>query len=255
MDLNKSHHLPLPSLMTVLITLAIGLGVGYLGPFGSFQMPLGQRLLYWVIMIGVGHVIFSLTEVLCQKWLANKNLHVYLNLIITSMIGAVFLSFFVDWMSHLFFDSSLSFPHSLVFYYPKVLILSLILNLFGHLLDLARAAKPTMSPPQEDDDNNFIKRLPLQLGTQLICFSMEDHYLKVYTKRGDHMMLMRMKDALMELENYPGMQVHRSWWVALDAIKQVKKQSRKATLILDNEMEVPVSQKYLPQLKKHGLLS
>jgi hypothetical protein len=254
MDLNKRHHLPLPSLMTVLITLAIGLGVGYLGPFGSFQMPLGQRMLYWVILIGVGHAIFSLTDLLCQKWLANKNFHAYIDLVITSMIGAVFLSFFVDWMSHLFFDSSLSFPHSLLFYYPKVLILSLILNLFGHLLEQARQAKPAATQAQASD-NPFIKRLPHELGTQLICFSMEDHYLKVYTHQGDHMMLMRMKDALVELEHYPGMQVHRSWWVALDAIKQVKKQSRKATLIMDNDMAVPVSQKFLPQLKAHGLLS
>ncbi|WP_223788822.1 LytTR family DNA-binding domain-containing protein [Marinicella meishanensis] len=254
MDLNKRHHLPLPSLMTVLITLAIGLGVGYLGPFGSFQMPLGQRLLYWVILIGVGHAIFSLTERFCQNWLANKNLNVYLKLVITSVIGAVFLSFFVDWTSQLFFDSSLRFPQSLQFYYPKVLILSLILNVFGHLLEQARNAKTatTTNPPK---DNRFIQRLPHQLGTELICFSMEDHYLKVYTERGDHMMLLRMKDALVELEHYPGIQVHRSWWVALDAIKQVKKQTRKATLILHNDMEVPVSQKYLPQLKQHGLLS
>ena len=48
--------------------------------------------------------------------------------------------------------------------------------------------------------------------------------------------------------------MHRSWWVALDAVEDVKKQSRKATLIMKNGIEVPVSQKYLPVLKEHNLI-
>lgn len=49
--------------------------------------------------------------------------------------------------------------------------------------------------------------------------------------------------------------MHRSWWVAIDAVIDVKKQSRKATLTMKNGMAVPVSQKYLPKLKEVGLLN
>jgi len=83
---------------------------------------------------------------------------------------------------------------------------------------------------------------------------MDDHYLLVYTEKGSHMMLLRMKDALVELKDYKGLQVHRSWWVAIDAVMDVKKQTRKATLIMRNNIEVPVSQKYLPMLKEAGLV-
>lgn len=69
---------------------------------------------------------------------------------------------------------------------------------------------------------------------------MDDHYVKVYTDKGHHMLLMRFKDALALLENHPDLQTH-SWWVSLDAVSSVEKQSRKVTLLLKNQLSVPVS--------------
>ncbi len=254
LDLNKRYHLQLPSPMSVLITLGIGLAVGYLGPFGSFQMPLSQRLLYWVVLIGVGHFIYSQTDKLCQWYLAKKQFHVLVNLIISSLFGSVFLAFFVEYVSYFFFDLKPAFPENFLFFFPKVFILGMILNVIGLLLDQVRNKSHSAEQPAAKG-NPFLKRLPHQLGTELVCFSMEDHYLQVHTDQGDHMMLLRMKDALVELQDYPGLQVHRSWWVAVDAVVAVKKLNRKAILTMNNGMEVPVSQKYLPKLKEVGLLN
>ena len=184
--------------MTVLITLGIGLVVGYLGPFGSFQMPLLQRLLYWVVMIVVGHLIYTQTDKLCQFYLAKKQLNILINLVISSLFGSVFLTFFVEYYSYLFFDLKPAFPDNFLFFFPKVFILGLTLNILRYLIDQARNKNHTIESTAPKT-SPFVNRLPHQLGTDLICFSMEDHYLQVHTEQGDHMMLLRMKDALVEL--------------------------------------------------------
>ncbi len=197
-DLNKRYQIQLPSLMTVMITLGIGLVVGYLGPFGSFQMPLLQRLLYWVVMIVVGHLIYTQTDKLCQFYLAKKQLNILINLVISSLFGSVFLTFFVEYYSYLFFDLKPAFPDNFLFFFPKVFILGLTLNILRYLIDQARNKNHTIESTAPKT-SPFVNRLPHQLGTDLICFSMEDHYLQVHTEQGDHMMLLRMKDALVEL--------------------------------------------------------
>ncbi len=241
--------------MTVFITLSIGLVVGYLGPFGSYEMPLLNRLLYWVILIGGGHIIFTQTDKICHYFLDAKRTNPILTLVASSLVGALFLSFFVELISHYFFGLNFRFPENFLFFYPKVLALSLVINVVGFLLSSPFNQMPeTNLTTQQQPGQLFLKRIPHKLGNELICFTMEDHYLHVYTTKGDHMMLLRMKDALMELKDYPGFQVHRSWWVATDAIVEVHKQPRKAVLTLKNDLQVPVSQKYLSQLKKHALI-
>ena len=239
--------------MSIFVTLCIGLIVGYLGPFGSFQMPLASRLLYWVILIIVGNIIFSQTEKFCKWYFDKKNFNIIIILLLTSLIGSVFLTFFVEYMTHLFFNLKIAYPDNFLYLFPKVFFLSFTLNVIGYLLDQVQNNRN--QPKQHQvNDNPFINRIPDQLGSDLICFSMEDHYLNVQTDKGSHMMLLRMKDALVELKDYKGIQVHRSWWVALDAVQEVKKQTRKATLIMKNGIKVPVSQKYLPVLKENNLI-
>ena len=68
------------------------------------------------------------------------------------------------------------------------------------------------------------------------------------------MLLMRLKDALLQLEGFPGLQTHRSWWVASDAIVSVNKQNRKMTLLLSNNLEVPVSRTFVDAVKAANII-
>ena len=60
---------------------------------------------------------------------------------------------------------------------------------------------------------------------------------------------MRFKDALSKLEHYDGLQTHRSWWIAKEAVVDTKKEGRKLILVMQNGTEVPVSQTYLTNVK------
>ncbi|MBL4660312.1 MAG: LytTR family transcriptional regulator [Alcanivoracaceae bacterium] len=133
-----------------------------------------------------------------------------------------------------------------------MLILGLVIDALIRLIYKDNATPANYS--KDIPGQSFINRLPTELGENLICFVMEDHYLLAYTNKGNHMILMRMKDALIELKNYNGMQVHRSYWIAIDAVANVKKQSRKTILTMKNGIEIPVSRKYLVAIKEAGLL-
>jgi DNA-binding LytR/AlgR family response regulator len=63
---------------------------------------------------------------------------------------------------------------------------------------------------------------------------------------------MRLSDAIAELEGIEGAQVHRSWWVAREAIAQAVRGDGRATLTLQDGAEVPVSRTYARLLRERG---
>ncbi|THD77473.1 MAG: response regulator transcription factor [Phenylobacterium sp.] len=91
----------------------------------------------------------------------------------------------------------------------------------------------------------FLDRIPLKLrGGELWAVEAEDHYLRLHTSRGQDLILLRLADAIDELEGIEGAQVHRSWWVARDAIADARRGDGRATLTLKDGSEVPVSRTY-----------
>lgn len=65
---------------------------------------------------------------------------------------------------------------------------------------------------------------------------------------------MRLLDAIRETAPVAGMQVHRSHWVGLDAVRRSLRQNGKPVLELDNGTLVPVSRTYLAAAKQAGLI-
>lgn len=97
----------------------------------------------------------------------------------------------------------------------------------------------------------FLERLPLKLrGGEVWAVEAEDHYLRLHTSKGQDLILMRLSDAIAELQGIEGAQVHRSWWVARDAIAGAVRGDGRATLTLKDGAEVPVSRAYARQLRE-----
>lgn len=68
----------------------------------------------------------------------------------------------------------------------------------------------------------FLRTPEPELSGALVSVSVEDHYLDIVTEDGSNRILKRMADALAELEGHPGLQIHRSHWVSLDAITDLE---------------------------------
>jgi LytTr DNA-binding domain len=109
------------------------------------------------------------------------------------------------------------------------------------------AAKPDAPPPK------FLERLPPRLsGAELFAVEAEDHYLRLHTSLGQDLILMRLADALVELEGLEGAQTHRSWWVARAAVASAERLDGRAVLTLKDGAEVPVSRGFARALRTAG---
>lgn len=79
--------------------------------------------------------------------------------------------------------------------------------------------------------------------------------MEVTTARGRSLLLMRLSDAIREGQPTPALQVHRSHWVALAAVRRATRRNGKPVLELETGVEVPVSRSYLPVVREAGLIS
>ena len=88
----------------------------------------------------------------------------------------------------------------------------------------------------------FLKRLdqPVDLG-QVLAVKAEQHYIKVYTPDRQHMILYRFSDALNELPEELGLQVHRSWWLRTSALTRLRQTGRKMVAELVTGDSIPIS--------------
>jgi hypothetical protein len=116
---------------------------------------------------------------------------------------------------------------------------------FGWRGRAAAVQAGTPAPPK------FLERLPLKLrGAEVWAVEAEDHYLRLHTAKGQDLILMRLSDAVAELDGIEGAQVHRSWWVARDAIADARRGDGRATLTLKDGSQVPVSRTYARILRE-----
>lgn len=97
------------------------------------------------------------------------------------------------------------------------------------------------------------ERLPLHLKSSTIyALNVEDHYVRVITSSGEHLLLMRLSDAIAEMEPIAGLTTHRSWWVAKDGIEKIKKIGRTQTILLKSGAEAMVSRSGSKLIKEAG---
>ena len=112
---------------------------------------------------------------------------------------------------------------------------------------------PPSSPPQATRPP-LVERLPYAARGKLLYLSMQDHYVEVHTDRGTSLVLMRLADALREVGDTPGVQIHRSHWVALDAVASSLRKDGKPFLRLVDDALLPVSRSYAEVVRRAGLL-
>jgi hypothetical protein len=84
--------------------------------------------------------------------------------------------------------------------------------------------------------------LPRELGDDLIAVSSELQYLRVWTTRGNALVLGSLQD-VEEGEGAGGMRVHRSWWVSARHVRSIRRSGDAASCELSDGRQVPVSRR------------
>lgn len=98
--------------------------------------------------------------------------------------------------------------------------------------------------------SELMNRLAPGKRGRVLALIAQDHYVEVITRRGAELILMRLSDAIAEVGAEPGMRVHRSAWVAFDAIESIGREQRRSFALLINGRKVPVARASAAVLSK-----
>ncbi|HEY0435898.1 MAG TPA: LytTR family DNA-binding domain-containing protein, partial [Phenylobacterium sp.] len=205
-----------------------------------------ERLFYWLVLMVLG-------------WLWGSFVSRYffrrggtMNLWLRAGLAAVALS--IPFTAVVALAGVVAFRHSydlkdIPELVGSVTLISVVMIAINILVDRQAAATTAAS----DTPPKFLDRLPLKLrGAEIWAVEAEDHYLRLHTSKGQDLILMRLADAIAELQGIEGAQAHRSWWVAREAITDAQRGDGRATLTLKDGSEVPVSRTYARVLRQKG---
>lgn len=250
------------------LMIVAGIILALIGPFGSYELPLVQRLILWPLMILCGYPIFGGLGAVA-RWLAEAvripyALTITLGLIVGSMPMTLLVMLLWRRAS---IDQALQSP-LLGAIYLQVLVIGVIIHTAMYLLfrpaaDPEPPASPSASPIlqpviAETDESTAVAAkpaLPLPPGFGPVrALKGEDHYVRVIGEGREELILMRLRDAIDRLGTTDGLRVHRSWWVSRAAVVAVRRDGRSAILRLTGGQEVPVARDMMPQLRAAGWL-
>jgi hypothetical protein len=236
---------------SVAVAAAAAIFLTVTGAFDTASAPFLERLAYWAILMAAG----SAWGQLCHRLLTHgidPNLRPWRHAAALTCLVAAPMCLFVWVATGLFFHGEL-FPVSYLWLLvvPVVTVTAAVCAL---VVFLGRATPvQTHASPDAAQTAKFIERIPLRLrNARLIAVEAEDHYLRVHTDSGSDLILMRLSDALDELDGLEGAQTHRSWWVARDAVRAASRGDGRATLTLDGGVTAPVSRRYARALREAG---
>jgi hypothetical protein len=97
-------------------------------------------------------------------------------------------------------------------------------------------------------------RLSAGFGGEILALESEDHYVRVHGPRGSELLLIRLRDAIAEMDGLPGEQTHRSWWVARDAVESVHSRGRGCEIKLTNGERALVARDSVERLTRSHFL-
>ncbi len=233
------------------LAAAGGVVLAVLGAFGSIDAPLWLRLAYWVPVMLVGGLWGHVCSLLIDRWI---DMDEWPWLSVVALTAAITgpVSVLVWFVTGLVFDDGVYPLSVLPILIGPVLTVTAVMSAINVFVSRDQPVQ-THAAPVGVAAARFPDRLPLKLrGAVIRAVQAEDHYLRIHTERGSDLILMRLSDALEELEGLEGAQTHRSWWVARDALRDVARGDGRATLTLDGGLVAPVSRRYARALREAG---
>lgn len=231
------------------VSAAAGVFLALIGAFGTDAAPVGLRVAYWVGLCLAGAVVGTMvTHLIGREGRADARPWLYGGL---TVIGITLPFTAVVWLvTELTFHGPPR-PQTLSLYLGPVFIVTTGMTALNFLVQ--RRPVETHAAPVGTTIVRFLERLPSKLrGAELYAVEAEDHYLRLHTSRGQDLILMRLSDAVAELEGIEGAQTHRSWWIAKAAVEDARRGDGRAVLTLKSGVEAPVSRAYAKALRETG---
>ncbi len=216
---------------------------------------------YWLIRIVIEATLFIAVLYAIEKIIASNTARfpVYIFAILLSLLPftlAITSFDLILGLPELGFNDGSNLPHSrvgafgleLVYLFDNHVILCT-------LLLLPRLLKTELMQ-SIDKDMGDVNKTPLFFDTispplegHIYHIEAQEHYVRVVTTRETRMALYRFSDAIRDMPDSLGMQVHRSHWIAYKAVEGLLKDGQNLKLNLSDNETVPVSRSFRTQVE------
>ncbi|MEP1765348.1 MAG: LytTR family DNA-binding domain-containing protein [Sulfitobacter sp.] len=227
--------------MPFLVWITVSAVAGVAGPFGTLDgMGSAARLAYWAATIGLSIALSILASRLSSQFAWQGGLGIWAGFVVllSGILHGINSAAFAIWGG----------VWDWLYLAGTVALITCAVKLISWGLKSPSAPQP----PQPVRADPFMQRLPLDIRGDLVRVEAQDHYLNVVTRQGSTLILMRLSDAMSELEGR-GLQVHRSHWVAREGVTQHRRDKGRDILVMSDEVEVPVSRSFRTAAREAGL--
>ncbi len=224
------HRVPLMIWVVVTALTAVA------GPFGTLDaMGLGGRALYWGGVSAISIVLSFGAQALAQRYGKVGRIGVWTVFVLviaglSHLVNTLLFEGWGGWTDWAYLTGA-------------VWLVTISVYLIVAVLTPAVSQKP---------EDTFMRRLPIDVRGPLVRIEAQDHYLNVVTARGSTLILMRLGDAISELSD-KGLQVHRSHWIAAQAVAKHRREGGRDVLVMADGADVPVSRSFRKAAQDAGL--
>ena len=239
------------------VVLALGLALG--AALWSLQPAAGdgitglRALAFWTLHVAVLLPLLYGALAAIVRLPVRRALPPVVSVVLSGILGALAFTPFAIGIDALFSASNDSADDGpflvragaefLNFVFPVTVVWILI-----NARQLARLSVPHFNATQDREETallpgekEFWAQVPAALGHDLVALSAEQHYVRVFTAKGDTLILFAFGRAVAAVARFEGMQVHRSHWVRLAHVTGVLGTSRDLKCQLSNGTVLPVS--------------
>ncbi|MEP3279964.1 MAG: LytTR family DNA-binding domain-containing protein [Stappiaceae bacterium] len=230
------------SLLGMLVVLT-----GMAGPFGTYEAySAPTRYLFWLLMVSgtvlVGQAAGTVSEHLAGRIATTGPTKLLAAALLTTLPVFTVVIFIL-----LAFGARPD-PGDLMSILMQCGVVVLAASYFSSPSPETTAAREAdIAPP-------LLSRLPTAKRGRLIQLAAQDHYVEVVTTKGNTLLPMRFRDAVAETISEPGLQVHRSHWVAIDAVANRDRMNDRPALKLSNGSTVPIGRTFKSAVREQGLI-
>lgn len=238
------------NIRTLSVLALIGAVLTLVSPFGTDRaLDVGARAAFWIGVVIGTYAVGMTADLLVRPHC--KTLPAPLRVTLIATVTGLVTGIAVELVTNVIFGWPSTWAEVPGEFAPKFAIgvaASLGIQISGGF------APPPATDPVTPATPPLLDRLPLDKRGPLVALSVEDHYVRIRTTRGETMLLMRLSDAIRETDPTPGLRVHRSHWVATDQVTATRRDGDRAILSLSHGGDIPASRSHIDALKQAGLL-
>ena len=219
------------------------------GPFDTYgEMSLVARVVYWTL-VGLGSFGVGLfCSMITATWAERRGLNETPALLLGGVTAGVPISALNAAINRLVFGDDIlaGFRDILPVAVPIAVIIAYLYELPALRRDGSKTG--TVSTAETGAVPALVRKLPPEIGRDIVHLQAQDHYVKVTTTKGSALVLMPLGDAARDLAGLDGLRSHRSWWVRKRHVAGLVR--RKGRLLLRTSLgdDIPVGRAYRGQI-------